>query len=97
MALLFKESICSICEKPLGKQEDIITWTAFLRKEHKFWKYSDSGMHRSCFENWERKEEFEHLYKYQPLIDFDDTELKKRIKKHGKPDWLKEVDEYRKK
>ncbi|WP_272150182.1 hypothetical protein [Tenacibaculum aiptasiae] len=97
MALIFLgKSECSICNKVLKTTDEIIGWSPFLNAKHKFWKYSDSGMHENCFNNWEHKVEFEHLYKYQPLIDFDDPNLKERIKINGMPDWLKEVIEYRK-
>jgi len=86
---------CSICGNILQESEDIVGWSSFLTKEHQFWEYSDSGMHRSCFENWENKDEFEALYRYKPLVDFDDPALKEQIKKQGMPDWLKEIEQYR--
>ncbi len=95
MALIFENSTCSICKEVLTENHDVITWQTFLSKEHKFWKYSDSGMHKSCFEKWKYKEEFEELYKYQPYIDFDDPTLKRMIKEHGMPNWLQEIKNYR--
>jgi len=97
MALIFEgKSECSICNKVLYSIENIIGWKPFLRQGHKFWEYSDSGMHQQCFDKWEHREEFEDLYKYQPLIDFEDIEFKKQINKLGMPDWLKEIKGYRK-
>ena len=93
--ILSGSSTCSICGEILQKSNDIIGWTAFLNKEHKLWKYSDSGMHRICFENWGHKNKFEELYKYQPQINFDDPCLKKLITEHGMPDWLKAIKDYR--
>ena len=95
MALLFEESTCSLCNKRLKDSGDIIAWASFLTKEHKFWKYSDSGMHKACFEKWEHKLEFEELYKYQPTIDFDALWVKEVTKMYGMPDWLKEIKAYR--
>lgn len=96
MALIFEgKSECSICEKVLKTNDKIVAWTAFLSKEHKLWKYADSGMHQECYNNWIYKEDFQKLYKYQPLVDFEDPALKERIKNHGMPDWLREIKEYR--
>lgn len=96
MAIIIEgESKCSICNKVL-ENDQIIGWNAFLNKKHTLWIYSDTGMHKECFNNWKHKEEFEHLYNYQPLIDFNNPELKGWIKEHGIPDWLKEIQKYRK-
>ena len=63
MALIFLDSsLCSICNKTLKSNDNILGFASFLTNDHKFWKYSDSGMHKSCFEDWEYKEEFEKLY-----------------------------------
>lgn len=67
--------------------------TAFLPKEHKLWKYSDTGMHKVCFDNWEHKEEFQELYRYMLTVDFDDPYLKEMVEKYGMPDWLKKLEE----
>jgi len=96
MALIIKgKSKCSICHTVLDR-DPITSWNAFLNKKHSLWKYSDSGMHVVCFNNWEHKEEFEHLYKYQPLVDFESPELKQQIQMYGIPDWLKKIKKYRK-
>jgi len=96
MAIIIKgKSKCSICNKVL-ENDHIIGWNAFLNKEHTLWEYSDTGMHKECFNNWKYKEEFEYLYNYQPLIDFNNPKLKEWIKEHGMPDWLKEIQKYRK-
>ena len=94
--IIHGRSLCSICKKVLKEKNDIIGWPHFLSKEYELWQYSDSGMHRSCFEKWEHKEEFLDLYRYRPLTDFEDPELKKHIEKFGMPDWMKDVIEYRK-
>lgn len=96
MAIIFLgSSTCSICGAILQEQDAIIGWTAFLNKDYKLWKYSDTGMHEACFNNWEHKAAFEALYKYQPLVDFDDPVFKKNIAQYGMPDWLKKIKTYR--
>ncbi len=63
MALIFLDSTtCSICNKVLKSDDAVLSLPSFLTNDHKFWKYSDSGMHKSCFEDWEHKEEFKKLY-----------------------------------
>ena len=94
--VILNQSTCSFCGNLLLEGDEVIAWKPFLAKKHKFWEFSDSGMHRSCFDKWEYKKEFEHLYKYQPLVDFNSPDLKEQIKKRGMPEWLKEIKEYRK-
>ncbi len=97
MALIILDSTkCSLCKKVLKTEDTIVSWSAFLMPDHKFWKYSDSGMHKSCFENWKHKKEFEYLYHYQPNIDFNSSHIKIMIEKYGIPDWLKEIQKFRK-
>jgi len=89
------KSKCSICKEVLKASDETVSWSAFLDNEHTLWVYSDSVMHESCFESWEHKTEFEHLNNFQPLIDFDDPNLKEQIKNHGMPEWLKRIYDYR--
>ena len=39
-----------------------------------------------CFQDWNHKEEFEALYNYLPLFDFEDPKVKEMIEKYGMPD-----------
>ncbi|WP_442267687.1 hypothetical protein ACSIGC_08465 [Tenacibaculum sp. ZS6-P6] len=98
MALIILDSTkCSLCNKTLKADDEIISWSAFLIPDHKFGEFSDSGMHKSCFENWEHKDEFQYLHSYKPYFDFNDSHIKTMIEKHGMPDRLKEVQAFRKK
>ncbi|MEO1416703.1 MAG: hypothetical protein AAFW00_15575 [Bacteroidota bacterium] len=94
--LILGQSTCSICGQVLKETEEIISWQAFLDESHPLWKYSDSGMHASCFAHWEYKEVFEHLYQYQPCLDLDKPEIQELIQTHGTPDWIQKVLAYRK-
>jgi hypothetical protein len=95
--IIFGKSTCSLCKKVLLEKDEIKLWSPFLNAEHKFWKYSDSGMHMKCFQDWNHKEEFEALYNYLPLFDFEDPKVKEMIEKCGMPDWMKRLKEYREK
>lgn len=88
-------STCSICGEILHKSEAMITWSPFLDADHPLWKYSDTGMHAGCFEHWEHKEEFEYLSQYQPMLDIDNQYIQEMIEKHGMPDWIQKVLDYR--
>jgi len=97
MALIFTgSSCCSICGQVLEEHQQIMSWSAFLDSDHELWKYSDTGMHLPCFESWEHKQKFEHLYQYQPTIDLEEPYLKEQINKHGIPPWLQKIIDYRK-
>jgi len=83
--IIIGSSKCSLCGEVLNENDEIILWKAFLDKNHKLWQYSDSGMHSTCFNKWASKSEFEFLYQYQPLIDFDAPEINKLIAENGMP------------
>ena len=96
MAMIFTgKSTCSICKAVLEEGQKILGWPSFLSSDHPLWEYSDSGMHEACFHAWEFKEEFEHLYNYQPLVDFESPHLQKAIKEQGIPKWLQKIKAYR--
>jgi len=90
-------SKCSICGEVINENDEIVSWKDFLDKNHKLLQFSDSGMHSNCFRNWEYKNEFEFLYQYQPLIDFNTPEVNKLIEDNGIPEWLNKIKEFRKK
>ena len=92
---ILNSSTCSICGEVLKVHQDLVEWSAFLPKGHVLWEYSDTAMHKVCFNQWEHKETFNQLYQYQPLIDFEDPDLQAQIQKHGLPDWLKAIKAYR--
>ena len=95
MALIMSGvSECSLCGNILEEEHEIIGWMAFLTQEHPLWQYSDSGMHKACFDAWEHAPFFEHLCNYQPcfttspgLLDF--------VEEHGIPKWVLEILEFR--
>lgn len=93
--ILLGTTTCSICGKILKEPDQVLGWQAFLPKEHPLWPYSDSGMHKACFANWEHKAGFEHLHRYQPTLDFEHPETKALIQQYGIPEWMQEVKAYR--
>ncbi|MBR9861456.1 hypothetical protein GYB22_12080 [bacterium] len=87
MALIFQGCTCSICDRIIEEEQEIVAWPAFLNEDHTLWKYSDSAMHKRCFDQWNKKDEFIRLYKTR--IDLNDPYLVEMIEKQGIPEWLK--------
>ncbi len=65
MAIISRgRSECSICRDILWPDEDIIATTHFIEDSRDpLWEFSDSGMHRRCYELWEHRDEFTHRYR----------------------------------
>jgi hypothetical protein len=64
VALIFRgRSRCSICGEVLGHEDDIVATTHFIAdKSDPLWPFSDSAMHRACFEAWPHRDEFAARY-----------------------------------
>jgi hypothetical protein len=60
MAIILEgKTECSICGKVLEKGQEIIGFPHFIGdRNDPLWAYSDSGMHKGCFQNWKHKDEF---------------------------------------
>jgi len=93
MALIFRsKSYCSICKNVLKESDAILGFPHFVEQDHKLYSFSDSGMHESCFENWEFKNDFISLNKkVQALpIDLNEPYIKEMIENFGIPKWVQE-------
>jgi hypothetical protein len=64
MALLTRGSTkCSLCGVVIQKDHEIAVIGEFrCDPKHPIARYLDSCVHRSCFENWEYREEFTKMY-----------------------------------
>lgn len=60
MALIFcGQTQCSICNEILKEEDDVVMTTHFIADlNDPLWRFSDSGMHQSCFLDWEHRQEF---------------------------------------
>lgn len=57
-------SKCSICGSVLAEGDDIVATTHFIEDESDpLWEFSDSGMHRRCYEEWKYRDEFTSRYR----------------------------------
>jgi len=54
---------CPLCGKVLKASDPLVTTSHFMTDPfHPLWPFSDAAMHKSCFLQWERREEFVRLY-----------------------------------
>lgn len=54
---------CSLYQNVFGAEDDIVSTPHFIWDEgHPLWRFSDSGMHRSCFLSWEHSDDFRAEY-----------------------------------
>jgi hypothetical protein len=54
--IILGKTSCSLCDTVLMAGEDIVGTSHFIGDEtDPLWRYSDSGMHRSCFLAWEHR------------------------------------------
>jgi hypothetical protein len=61
MALRLSGTRCSICGKTLGTDDDVVLHPHVLRSDHPLWQFSDSCMHRDCYEQWDHHDYFEAI------------------------------------
>lgn len=62
MALtILGKSICPICGKTLQQDDEIWGLPPISNTSHPLWEYFDAGLHKSCYENWDKKAEAEQL------------------------------------
>jgi hypothetical protein len=55
---------CSLCGKPICVGHDIVGTTHFIVDVNDpFYVYSDTVMHRPCFDAWEHRDEFARRYR----------------------------------
>ena len=64
MALFIIGMPCSICRHPIQVGHDVVATTHFIAdRDDPLWRYSDSVMHRACFDQWESRDEFARRYR----------------------------------
>ncbi len=64
MALLFLgKTQCPLCGEIIYSENDVYMFSHFISQNNRLWKYSDSSIHKNCFDKWKDKNEFLELYK----------------------------------
>ncbi|MHC4985394.1 MAG: hypothetical protein ACYTFO_04475 [Planctomycetota bacterium] len=65
---------CALCEEILTDRDDIVATTHFIADQgDHLWRYSDAGMHKTCFLQWKHKAEF--VARYNEFLE----ELRRRL------------------
>ena len=68
--VLSGKSTCLICGKVLELEDEIKGFPAFLKRTHRLYRYSDSAMHRSCYDACPDNKELDRLFfKYRQIWD----------------------------
>ena len=64
MALIFRgKTECSICGAVIDKDSEIVATTHFISDSNDpLWRFADSAMHKSCFLNWQHRQDFINRY-----------------------------------
>lgn len=60
MAIVIRgKTDCSICDCLIDADGDMVAFPHFIQDPaHPLWHFSDSAMHRACFQNWPSADEF---------------------------------------
>ena len=60
MALIFLgKTECTLCGKILIDGDEIIGLPPISDTAHPLYKYFDTGMHKSCYNEWDKKDEIQ--------------------------------------
>ena len=93
MALIFLGlTECAICGKVLQESNEITSLPPIADKQNPLYKYFDAGIHKQCFENWDKKEEVVRIIKEEKQKFINSDYFKKMVSKYGKPKWLDEME-----
>ena len=59
MALVtFGKTPCLLCWQPLQDKSDIYAFSVFFDEDDPLFMYSDGAFHKSCFEKWDKRDEY---------------------------------------
>jgi len=54
---------CTLCDTVLDANKPYVGFPHFIHDmQHELWRFSDSGMHKECFQNWPHAQEFRVLF-----------------------------------
>ena len=71
------KTVCSFCGLVLASDQDLVGLPPVLPPDHPLWRFSDSAMHESCYEQGQHREYFETvLRKRNELWDSRPAHLK---------------------
>ena len=71
------KTVCILCGTRIERNDDIISFPAFLPNTHELRRFSDAAFHRNCFENAPERDRVIDLYaRYRAIWDSRPRELK---------------------
>lgn len=78
MALIFPgTTACPLCDQVLTEADEIVSFPAFLRRDHELASFSDAAFHRVCFDSHPRAADVSALYaRYRAIWDSRPKDLK---------------------
>ena len=54
---------CSLCDVALKADDAIVATSHFIAEsQHPLYRFSDAGMHKTCFLNWDQRQAFVDLF-----------------------------------
>jgi len=54
---------CAICDRALEEGEEIVSTSHFIADpQNPLWRFSDAGMHQTCFLHWDQRHEFRQTF-----------------------------------
>lgn len=93
MALIILGSTeCALCGKVLQEGDEVTSLSPIADKQHPLYQYFDAGLHKQCFENWDKKEEVLRIIKEEKEKFINSDYFKEMVSKYGKPKWLDEME-----
>ena len=86
MAIIFLGiTQCALCDKILKEGDELVSFPAISDNTNPLYRYFDAGFHKSCFENWDRKNEMQAILEKQQE-EFESSDFyKEMLSKDGKP------------
>lgn len=76
------KSTCSLCGLVL-ESDQIVGLPPVLPPDHPLWRFSDSAMHESCYENWRHRDYFKSVLRKRGELWYDRRYGKKRHPRFG--------------
>jgi hypothetical protein len=64
MALIARgKTKCALCDSVLKVDDEIVATSHFIADiRHPLYRFSDAGMHKTCFLNWDQRQAFADLF-----------------------------------
>jgi len=89
MALIFfGQTNCAICGNILTENDEFVGLPAFADSDSSLYPFSDAAFHKSCYDNWGKRQEVESVIEERRKELLQSDQYKHFEAKYGKPKWL---------